>query len=192
MLVSTDGRVVLKNWPFCLGESTEEWSAHPRAVLLHVLSLQHVLSLHGDKTCWKVHSLHILSLLRQQNYNLSFPFLVECVCLFVCARVHVCLRARVRAHVCVCVCVCVCAFVRGSMRVPMCVLLCIVLCLLSLHQSALNWNSVLLWVDYEATAASSSVSCVKYDYRYRDWVKMWFNWMSLFDWMAGMVRWDKR
>ena len=43
---------------------------------------------------------------------------------------------------------------------------------------------VYIYIDYEATAARSSVSCVKYDYRYRDWVKMWFDcvlWMSLFD-----------
>ena len=67
-------------------------------MLQHVSNLTHslhVLSLRlGDKTCRKVHSLHILSLLRQQHYNLSFPFLIVCVC--VCARA--------RAHECVCVC----------------------------------------------------------------------------------------
>ena len=47
---------------------------------LHVLSLRQVLSLHGDKTCRKVHSLHVLSLLPQQHYNLSFPSLVVSVC----------------------------------------------------------------------------------------------------------------
>ena len=95
---------------------------------------------------------------------------------------------------CVCVYprarVCCCAFVHGSMRAHPRVLL-------SPPQSALNWNSVLLW-EYEATAARSSVSCVKYDHRYRDWVKMWFDcvlWMSrryIIDWMAGMVWWDRR
>ena len=75
---------------------------------LHVLSLRHVFSLRGDKTCRKVHSLHVLSLLRQQHYNLSFPSLVVCVCVCVC----VCARAHARARVCVCVCprarVCMC------------------------------------------------------------------------------------
>ena len=150
---------------------------------LHVLSLRHILLLRGDKTYRKVHSLHILSLLRQQHMIcLSFPSLVLGVCV---RRAHVsvcvCPRAGVCAHACVCVCVrarpcgCVpvrvCAFVRGSARAPACVLLCIVLCLLSPPQAALNWNSVLLRVDYEATAARSSVSCVKYDYRY--WETEW-------------------
>ena len=35
--------------------------------VLHVLSMQHVLSLRGDKTCRKVHSLHVLSLLPQEH-----------------------------------------------------------------------------------------------------------------------------
>ena len=62
-----------------------------------------------------------------------------------------------RAHVCVCWC----AFVHGSMRAHPRVLL-------SPPQSALNWNSVLLWEEYEATAAHSSASCVKYEYRYTE------------------------
>ena len=70
-------------------------------------------------------------------------------CLFLSSLcVCVCVRARAHSHVCVCVCVCVCscAFVRGSARAPVCVLLCIVLYLLYPPQSALNWNSILLWV----------------------------------------------
>ena len=64
-------------------------------------------------SCRKGHSLHVLSLLRQQHCNLSFP----------CA----CVRACVRACVCVCVCV-VHYFVRGSACAPANVLWCIVLC----------------------------------------------------------------
>ena len=50
-----------------------------------------------------------------------------------------------------------------------------------------------VYIDYEATAARSSVSFVKYDYSYRDWVKMWFDcvlWMSLFD-SEWLVWFDK-
>ena len=85
---------------------------------LHVLSLRHVLSVRGDKTCRKVHSLHVLSHLRQQHYNLSFPFLIVCVCVFVCARARalmffwVCVCPRARVCVCVCVRACVCAIRR--------------------------------------------------------------------------------
>ena len=104
-------------------------------------------------------------------------------------------------RMCVFVPVCLCFDVHLSVAARMCPRVCCgVLCyvLLSPPQSVLNWNSVLLWVDYEATAARSSVSCMKYDYRYRDWVKMWFDCcrspkdiISLFDWMAGMV-WGRR
>ena len=48
-----------------------------------------------------MHCLHVLSL----RHNLSFPFLVVCVC--VCSCVRACVRACVCARVCVCVCVCV-------------------------------------------------------------------------------------
>ena len=41
---------------------------------LHFLTPRHVLSLCGEKMCRKVHSLHVLSSLRQQHYNLSFMF----------------------------------------------------------------------------------------------------------------------
>ena len=103
---------------------------------------------------------HVLSL----RHILSLRSLhVLCVC--------VCARARARAHVCVCVCqcVCVCAFVRGSACAPANVFMCCVL--LSPPQSVLNWNWFRCFgVDYEATAARSSVSCVKYDYR--GWVKI--------------------
>ena len=82
---------------------------------LHILSLWHILSLHGDKTCRKVHLLHDLSPLHQQHYNLSFPSLNVCVCMCVraCVFVPVCL--------CVCVCVCWCAFVCGSACACRCV-----------------------------------------------------------------------
>ena len=153
-----------------------------------LLSLWHILSLRGDKMCRKVHSLHVLSLLCQQHYNLPFPFLVVCVCTLTWMR----LCARARTHVCVYMCVLMCICPWQRVRAHVC---CCGLCLLSPPQSALNWNFVLLWVDYKTTAACSSVSSVKYDYRYRDRVKMWFDcvlWMSLFDWMAGMVWWDKR
>ena len=128
-----------------------------------------------SSTCCHYMVTLLLSLLRQQHCNLSFPFLVVCVCvcLCVCVRSRVCVcvcqharvfvRTSMRAHVCMCVCVDV--HLSVTARTHMCVV-CIVLCLLSPPQSALNWNSVLLWVDYEATAARSSVSCVKYDYRY--------------------------
>ena len=99
-------------------------------------TFRHVLSPRSDKTCRKVHSLHVFSLLRQQRYNLSFSFLVVCVCVRALTCVCLCLRARARAHVCVCVCRC--AYFRGSARAATCVLLCIVLCLLSPPQSALN------------------------------------------------------
>ena len=60
--------------------------------------LRHDLSLRGDKTCQKVHSLHVLSLLLQQHYILSFPSVVVCVCVCVCARARE--RARERVYVC--------------------------------------------------------------------------------------------
>ena len=80
------------------------------------LPARFVTAARGDKMCRKVHSLHVLSLLRQQHYNLSFPSLVVCVhvcvCVCLCAHAHVsvCARTQVclcaRAHACVCVCVC--------------------------------------------------------------------------------------
>ena len=96
------------------------------------------------------------------NTITCFPFLIVCVYVrvCVCARAHVCVFVCARANVCVCVCVDVHLSVAARVFVA--------LCLLSPPQSALNWNSVLLWVDHKATAARSSVSCVKYDYRYRD------------------------
>ena len=84
---------------------------------LHVLSQRHVLSPRGDSACRKVHSLHVLSPLRSQHYNLSSS-------LGVCVCVCVCVRARARA----------CGWVG--------VALCCVL--LSPRQSVLNWNFVLL------------------------------------------------
>ena len=75
-----------------------------------------------DITSRKVHSLHILSLLPQKHYNLSFPSLVACV--YVCVHTHVYEFVFAHAHVRMCVCV----DVRLSVapRVPTCVLLCIV------------------------------------------------------------------
>ena len=65
----------------------------------------------------------------------------------VCVDVHLSEAARARPRVC-----------------------CSVLCLLSPPQSALNYFLYIFFfiVDYEATAARSSVNCVKSDYRYRD------------------------
>ena len=98
---------------------------------------------------------------------------------------------------CACVCVDVnCPWQRERVRVCV-VVYCVVL---SPSQSVLNWNSVLLWTDYEATAARSSVSCVKYDYRYRDEWKCGLivccgcpvGIILLFGWMAGIVWRDRR
>ena len=81
----------------------------------------------GDKTCWKVHSLHVLSPLCQQHYNLSFPSLV-CVCVSVraCACMCLCVRARTCACEHTCVCVCVDVHLSKELRASTCVLLCIV------------------------------------------------------------------
>ena len=56
------------------------------------------------------------------------------------------------------------------------VIMCCVL--LSTRQSVLNWNSVLLWVDYKATATCSSVSRVKCCYNYRDRAIVWLDRVS--------------
>ena len=61
---------------------------------LHVLSPRHILSQRGDKSCWKVHSLFVLSLLRQQILHLYY--LDVCVC-------AACARASVGACVLCCV-----------------------------------------------------------------------------------------
>ena len=130
----------------------------------HVLSLRHVLSLHGDETCRKGHSLHGLSLLRQHHYNLSFPrffffFFGVCVCVCVCARVraraHVYVFVCARAHTCVCVCVDV--HLSVAPRAPACVLLCVVFIIPASVSARLKF-----------CIARSSVSCMKHDYRYRD------------------------
>ena len=118
-----------------------------KGLLQNVLSLRHFLSLCGNITCWKVHSLHVLSFLHQKHCNLSFPSLVArvcvcictlacvwlcvcpracvlartrartCVCVCVCARAHVCLRAHARTRVCLCWC----AFVHSTARSCVCV-----------------------------------------------------------------------
>ena len=54
---------------------------------LHVLSPRHILSQRGDKSCGKVHSLLVLSLLRQQL--LLLPRCV-CQCVLACVWVRVC------------------------------------------------------------------------------------------------------
>ena len=84
------------------------------------------------------------------------------------------------AHVCVCVCVDV--HLSVAPRAPACVF-CIVFIFPASISAKLKFCIALcIYIDYEATAARSFVSCVKYDYRYRDSVKMWFVlWMSLFD-----------
>ena len=64
---------------------------------LHVLSLRYVLSLRSDKTCRKIHSLHVLSPLRQQHYSLSSPSFHVCVCVFMC----ICPWQPARARECV-------------------------------------------------------------------------------------------
>ena len=63
---------------------------------LHVLSLRYVLSLRSDKTCRKIHSLHVLSPLRQQHYSLSSPSFHVCVCV----HVHLSVAAGARPRVC--------------------------------------------------------------------------------------------
>ena len=89
---------------------------------LHVLSLWHVLSLCGDKTCQKVHSLHILSFLCQKHSNLSFPSLILCVCVCAHARARICVWVCLRACVLACTCVLVCTHMH------MCVCWCAVVC----------------------------------------------------------------
>ena len=113
---------------------------------LHVLPLRYVLSLRGDKTCRKVHSLHVLSPFASNtricpSLPLVCAFVCVCVCVFVC--VHAYAYARMRARVCVCVCVDVHLSVAARARPRVC---CGVLCcvLLSAPQSVLNSNSVLL------------------------------------------------
>ena len=61
---------------------------------------------------------------------------------------------------------------------------CIVFILLFPPQSVLNWNSVLLWKDYEATAALSSV---KHDYRDSVlWMSQRYTIVSLNGWSSLM------
>ena len=80
---------------------------------LHVLSLRHVLSPRGDKSCRKVHLLHDLSPLRQQHYHLSLLFLwCVCVCECVCGCVHVSVGA------CMCVSVYVGSGDSSMVRAP--------------------------------------------------------------------------
>ena len=108
------------------------------------------------------------SFARNTITSFSFPRQVVCLC-HVCARSRVCVGVLKRT--CFCAHECVCVPERTCLRTHMCVdmhlsvaartrtrVCCCVLCLWSLPQSALNWTSVLLWVDYEATAACSSVS----------------------------------
>ena len=120
---------------FCCGSQQEEAES-----LRRVLSLRHVLSPRVHKTCRKVHSLHVLSPLHQQHYNLSFLFprcVPVCVCVCARARARACVRACVCMCVCVCVCVCVlCACVcvcvparaRVCARAHVCVCVCVCAC----------------------------------------------------------------
>ena len=124
------------------------------------------------------------------NTCLSFPrcvcvcVLLVCLCVcarsrvyvFVCARAHVCLCARARACVCVCVCVrvrvrvcvlmCICPWQRARAR--LCVVVYCVVFIIPASISARLKFCIALSINSKATAARSSVSCVKYDYRYRD------------------------
>ena len=91
---------------------------------LHILSLWHVLSLGGDKTCWKVHSLHVLSPLCQQHYNLSFPSLIVCACVCVCVlMVHL----SIAPHAPACVLLCLVFIIPASIstKLKFCIALCI-------------------------------------------------------------------
>ena len=103
-------------------------------VCLHVSSPGNILLPRDDKSCWKIHSVHDLSLFRQYHYNLFFLFSSHaCVC--VCA----CVRACVRACVCVCVRARACVLslsVTLSLSVCLSLCLCLSICLcLSVCQS---------------------------------------------------------
>ena len=90
---------------------------------LHVLSLRRVLSLRGDKTCRKVHSLHGLSPLRQQHYNLiclSLSSMCVCVCV-ACVRVRARVCTCVSASACVPTRMCMCARAVAGAGVRACV-----------------------------------------------------------------------
>ena len=69
--------------------------------------------------------------------------------------------------------------ISHNKQIASCLSLVIMCCvLLSTRQSVLNWNSVLLWVDYKATATCSSVSRVKCCYNYRDRAIVWLDRVS--------------
>ena len=74
------------------------------------------------------------------------------MCLFPRARA----LARTRVRTCVCVCVRARAHLSVATRAPTSI------------SAKLKFCIVCVYIDYEATAARSSVSCVKYDYSYRD------------------------
>ena len=104
--------------------------------------------------------------------NCAKRFTCCMICLSFASTIIICFPIPM---MCVCVCVCVCAYFmhmcvyvereRGKEWAHVHVSECVCCVLLSMRQSVLNWNSVLLWVDYKAAAACSSVSCVEYDYK---------------------------
>ena len=137
---------------------------------LHVLSLRHVVTTWWQNVPLKrsTPALRVLTPLRQQHYNLSFPSLYACVCVCARARVCVCVSAHIHVRVrCGDVLLSVAAAPLALASVSV-VVYCVVFHYPRLNHWVLNWNFVLLWVDYESTHASrsSAVSCVKYDYRY--------------------------
>ena len=76
---------------------------------LHGLSPRYAASPRGDKSCGQIHSLHDLSPLRQQHYNLSVLF-PRCVCVCVCAS-GCCFVSANGLLVDVCQCCCLLMFV---------------------------------------------------------------------------------
>ena len=66
-------------------------------VCLHVSSPGNILLPRDDKSCWKIHSVHDLSLFRQYHYNLFFLFSSHaCVCVCMRACMHVCLCVYIK------------------------------------------------------------------------------------------------
>ena len=120
------------------------------------------------------------------------PFSLPSMCVCPCA--HACMR------------VCVCVDMRLSMTA------CVVWCIVLRSIIPTSISDKLKFCIALSRLRGYWVSCVKYDYRYRDWVKIWSDcvlWMShrksglivccgcpigiiMFNWMAGMIWWDRR
>ena len=94
-----------------------------------------------------------------------------CVCVRVCVCVCVCVCARARALTCACLCVpartCMCVCLDVHLSVAARALACVWLRIVFIIPASIS-PKLKFCIAYEATAARSSVSCVKYDYRYRD------------------------